>query len=162
MASNVETISTERLLLRGIDESDTAEIVKWRSNPEAYKYFKDPHEITVEEHTNWFRNRYPYNEARYDRMCIEKATGSRIGVFGIVREGDTAEVNYILAPEAQHKGYATEGVRALMDYAAQKWGTRKIIAEIHEDNEPSIIMVRKMGFTLAQHKDRFVIYEFEV
>ena len=46
MASNVETISTERLLLRGIDESDTAEIVKWRSNPEAYKYFKDPHEIT--------------------------------------------------------------------------------------------------------------------
>ena len=41
MASNPERLRTERLILRGINETDAIEIVEWRSDPEVYRYFKE-------------------------------------------------------------------------------------------------------------------------
>ena len=120
MASEIDIITTQRLYLRGIDEEDAAWIVKWRSDPEVYRFFKSPHRITLEEHLQWFNNNYKHNSSRYDWMCIEKDSGTRAGVFGLVRESECAEINYILAPEAQHKGYATEAIGALIKYAFTK------------------------------------------
>lgn len=162
MAQNLEIIETERLLLRGINESDAELIVKWRSEPDVYKYFKAPHKITVDEHLYWYHNRYLSNENRFDWICIEKKSEQRIGVFGLYKEDYKSEVNYILAPEAQHKGYATEAIQKLIQYAADIWNSKKIIAEIHKDNKQSIILAERLGFVLIYSDDPFVIYEKEV
>lgn len=84
MAKNVAELESERLILRGITEDDAPEIVEWRSDPEAYKFFRSPHRITMDEHLAWFRNRYLSNDDRFDWMCFEKSSGSKIGVFGSV------------------------------------------------------------------------------
>lgn len=162
MAKRVETIKTNRLALRGIDITDADSIVNWRANPEVYKYFLSPHKITIDEHINWFLNRYLNNENRFDWICLNKEKEERIGVFGIIKGDESVELNYLLAPEAQHKGYATEAIRALIDYASKKWDIGKVVAEIHEDNRPSILLAERLGFKQASYKYPFYVYELMI
>ena len=159
MAKDLDKFQTERLILRGINESDATEIVEWRSDPEVYKYFKSPHKITIPEHFSWFNNSYLFNENRMDWMCIEKGTGKKIGVFGVAIDGDTVELNYLLAPDAQHKGYATEAIRAIILHAKEKWPKKKMIAEIHKDNDASSRLMEKQGFQYRSANGNFEIYE---
>jgi len=156
----VNPIETERLFLKGITEEDAVEIVTWRSDPEVYKYFKNPHKITVQEHLRWYHGNYLYDDSRYDWVCIEKDTGQKIGVFGLIRKDTVAEVNYLLCPEAQHKGYAAEGINGLIRFAKDVWDIHQFIAEIHKDNEASISLAKKLGFRL-QNDEAFAIYLIE-
>lgn len=158
MEKYLDRIETERLILRGINETDTDRIVCWRSEEKVYKYFKQPHKITIEEHNNWYQKRYLNNTDRYDWMCLEKGSANRVGIFGLVRDNTIAEVNYILSPEEQHKGYASEGVSALVEYAFFKWKVKKVIAEIHKDNQPSIVFINRLGFELELDDGMFRIY----
>ncbi len=162
MEKIIKTIETERLILRGIDESDAECIVKWRSVPEVFRYFLSPHQITLEEHMNWYQNRYLSNEKRFDWMCFEKQTGNRIGVFGLYKDDGAAEINYLLASEAQHKGYATEAVKELMRFASDEWGYKRFIAEIHEENEASVTLAEKLGFRVESCNPPFNVYQLEI
>ncbi|MBR1423118.1 MAG: GNAT family N-acetyltransferase [Ruminococcus sp.] len=162
MARHVKRIETNRLVLRGINENDTEKIVEWRSDPKVYMYFKAPHRISIKEHLNWFHSVYLENDNRFDWICIEKDSGKRIGVFGLYREEMTAEVNYILAPEARHKGYATESIKCLVDFASKNWNCKYIIAEIHQDNKSSIALVEKLGYKIISCNGSFIVYRIEV
>lgn len=162
MAKIVDNIITERLILRGINESDTDNIVSWRSDPDVYKYFKQPHKISAAEHNNWYNTSYLFNANRFDWMGLEKESSNRIGIFGLVREGNIAEINYILSPNAQHKGYAAEGVMSMIKYASANWNTHTIIAEIHKDNTPSLVFIKRLGFELDSSDGEFEIYKKEV
>ncbi len=162
MTRRLNTIETVRLVLREIDESDAELIVHWRSVPEVYQYFKSPHRISLKEHLNWYHNIYLENPNRFDWICIEKESGNRIGVFGLYKEEKKAEVNYLLAPEGQHKGYAIEAIKSLIDYASKMWNSEQVIAEIHQDNKPSIALMDKLGFEIINQNGSFVIYGIEV
>lgn len=158
MARDFEIIETDRLLLRGINESDAEDIVEWRSDPEVYRFFKFPHKLSIEEHINWYRHHYINNENRLDWICLEKRTGKKIGVCGLFISDGSAEVNYLLSKDSQHKGYASEAVRNLIAYAENQRGIKSIIAEIHKDNIPSIRLVQKLGFKLKSDHDEFIIF----
>lgn len=159
MAKDLVKIRTDRLILRGINESDAVDIVEWRSDPDVYKYFKSPHRITVKEHFYWYNNVYLRNEKLFNWMCIEKDTGKKMGVFGFSLDDESiAEVNYLLSPGAQHKGYATEAVTSLVSYAFVDRKATSVKAEIHRDNERSVRLARKLGFTLQSTKGDFLIY----
>ena len=161
MAKDLDVIQTGRLILRGIGEGDAPEIVEWRSDPDAYRFFKSPHKITLREHTDWYRDRYLFNENRFDWMAVERETGRKIGVFGLVRDGGTAEVNYILSPDARHRGYAREAVERLMQYARERWQVERILAEIHRDNKASVALAERLGFTVLSSEGEFIIYVVE-
>ncbi len=162
MALKVKTIQTDRLLFRGIDETDAKEIVLWRSDPKVYQYFKSPHKITLEEHLNWYNNSYLHNDNRYDWICVEKESLKKIGVFGLTKQNDIAEISYLLSSEAQHKGFASEGIIRLVRHAAETWDIKMVIAEIHINNLPSIAVVQKLGFCMISESEDFSIYGIEV
>ena len=161
MAKNVAELESERLILRGITEDDAPEIVEWRSDPEAYKFFRSPHRITMDEHLSWYRNNYLSNNNRFDWICVDKSSGRKIGVFGAVRDGKIAEVNYLLAPYAQHKGYALEAVKMVIEYVRSELHIKRVAAEIHRDNAPSIALAERTGFTLESESGDFLLYSSE-
>lgn len=161
MAKNVAELESERLILKGITEDDAPEIVEWRSDPEAYKFFRSPHRITMDEHLSWYRNNYLSNNNRFDWICVDKSSGRKIGVFGAVRDGKTAEVNYLLAPYAQHKGYALEAVKMVIEYVRSELHIKRVAAEIHRDNAPSIALAERTGFTLESESGDFLLYSSE-
>ena len=161
MAKNVAELESERLILKGITEDDAPEIVEWRSDPEAYKFFRSPHRITMDEHLSWYRNNYLSNNNRFDWICVDKSSGRKIGVFGAVRDGNTAEVNYLLATYAQHKGYASEAVKMVIEYVRSELHIKRVAAEIHRDNAPSIALAERTGFTLESESGDFLLYSSE-
>lgn len=158
----VPYLETERLLLRGIKEEDTDWIVTWRANRQVYQYFLSPHALTREEHLQWFRSRYLLNDNRFDWLVIEKETNRPIGVFGINKSSKNiseVEINYLLAPEAQGKGYAREGVEVMIEWVKSKLECKSAIAEVHCENIPSITFIEKMEFIKEKQQGNFYQYK---
>jgi ribosomal-protein-alanine N-acetyltransferase len=58
----------------------------------------------------------------------------------------TVATGYSLLPEYRGKGYATEAVRALVDWAFGHPEVRKVIAETLSGNEASIRVLERAGF----------------
>jgi len=71
-----------------------------------------------------------------------------------VKASDAVEVGYAVFEPYRRRGYATEVVGALIDWAAREHGIRRFIASISPDNEPSLALVRRLGFRhIGQHWD---------
>ena len=160
----MNNVSTKRLILREIQACDSEEIVLWRSDSEVYKYFRNSHKITMKEHLEWFENNYKLNDNRIDFICIEKTSGEKIGVFGVVCDPipRSVEVNYLLSEKARHKGYAEEAIKELILFSVNKWSVTEITAEIHKDNIPSISLVERIGFEIKKQNEHFIVYALNV
>jgi ribosomal-protein-alanine N-acetyltransferase len=58
---------------------------------------------------------------------------------------DAVEFGYRIFPPYRGRGYATEAARMLMDLA-KRAGIRHFVLSVGPDNEPSLAIVRKLGF----------------
>jgi [ribosomal protein S5]-alanine N-acetyltransferase len=58
---------------------------------------------------------------------------------------DAVEIGYTIFDRFRRSGYATEAVRALTAWAREQ-GVTTIVASIAPDNEPSLTIVRHLGF----------------
>jgi ribosomal-protein-alanine N-acetyltransferase len=58
---------------------------------------------------------------------------------------DALEIGYGILPEYRGRGYATEAVRALIEWARGE-GFHHFIASVAPDNSPSLAIVQKLGF----------------
>lgn len=75
--------------------------------------------------------------------------GEPIGDMGFKGKPDKAgkvEIGYGVRPEEEGKGYATEGVRGLIERAFSLPEVREVNAECYEDNSASIRVLEKLGF----------------
>jgi [ribosomal protein S5]-alanine N-acetyltransferase len=59
---------------------------------------------------------------------------------------DAVEFGYKIFPAYRGRGYATQAARMLMDLAAKRAGIRHFILSVGPENEPSLAVVRKLGF----------------
>ena len=59
---------------------------------------------------------------------------------------ECAEVGFLLAPEAQGKGYGTESLHAVCDFAFTTGGLRRLTACVTAGNEASRRLLEKVGF----------------
>lgn len=163
MKGNLCDIKTERLFLREISEDDTSKIVEWRSDPEIYKLFLNPHKLTVQEHTSWFHNEYINNQNRIEWICY--IDDLPIGVFGIKRKNcksKDAEVSYLVDSKVRQNGYAREAVIGILVWAADRWEITRVIAEIHRSNISSKRFIEKLGFKNVEKTGEFLIYRKEL
>jgi ribosomal-protein-alanine N-acetyltransferase len=83
-----------------------------------------------------------------------KATGNALligngGFKGLPSADGTVEVGYSLLEGYQGKGYATEGVRALVAWAFENPRVRRVIAETEMDGASSQGVLRKNGFEVS-------------
>jgi len=71
-----------------------------------------------------------------------------------VKAPDAVEVGYSVFDPYRRRGYATEVVRALIDWASREHGIHHFVASISPGNEPSLALVRRLGFKhTGQHWD---------
>lgn len=138
--------ASERLSYRGICEQDAALICQWRSDPENYQWFFDAQPLSIKEHLSWFSS-YLEDDDRLDLMIFDEH-GVPIGTGGLsnVRDG-ICDISYMIGNKgARKKGYATEAIRAISDFAFAQLGVREIRARILPQNEASINAIRRGGF----------------
>ena len=108
-----------------------------------------------------------------DRAIVLKQTGQLIGSIGYVpcmmpfgqlpalaaglddatRRRSTCELGlyYALAPAHQRQGYTSEAAAAMIEYAFQNLGLRRVVATTTYDNEASIGVMRKLGMQIERN-----------
>lgn len=76
-----------------------------------------------------------------------KLMAGRIGFHAPPDDRGAVEVGYAIVPEYRRQGYAYEAVNALFDWATNEHGIRRFIASVSPNNNASLHLVRKLGFT---------------
>ncbi len=69
-----------------------------------------------------------------------------LNLYNVNKTMLTAEIGYLISPDARRNGFATFGVRTLTQMCFQKTPLRKLIAYVHEDNLPSRRILEKLGY----------------
>jgi ribosomal-protein-alanine N-acetyltransferase len=69
------------------------------------------------------------------------------------KDPEAVEIGYRVFESYQRQGYATEAVRALIGWTREQ-GVERIIASVGPENEPSLAIVRRLGFReVGRHWD---------
>ena len=92
--------------------------------------------------------KHPNEWEWYAIWMIELWDGTHIGDLcfkGITEEGNT-EIGYGIEEDHQGRGYATEAVSALVDWAFEQPGVTCVTAETEESNIASHNVLKKAGF----------------
>ena len=82
-------------------------------------------------------------------LVFSRETGKLIGRAGLEHD----EMGYMIAPEFQNQGYATEVCRFIIDYARENTDFEELYCRIDERNEASVRLAKKLGFTNSGHMD---------
>ncbi len=165
-------IETARLIVRAFETADLAVI-----HGILEQTFNDG--VALSERAAWLHwsqlndewfprmHQTPYG----DRAIVLKATGEVIGVVGYVpvhapfdqipelRGADEVSGYYmtevglfwVIEPQHQRQGYASEVARAMIDYAFTELRLQRIIAMTEYDNLASQAVMRKAGMTLTRN-----------
>ncbi|MBE6478124.1 MAG: GNAT family N-acetyltransferase [Propionibacteriaceae bacterium] len=82
-------------------------------------------------------------------MIVRRRDGLVVGDIGFHAPPDlrgAAEIGYGLAASARHRGYMSEALTALLDWAHAN-GCATVLADVDPDNAPSIAVLERCGFT---------------
>lgn len=149
--TNIPTIETERLILRGWRATDVAPLRAIYADPAVAPWLGRPDPDQVEASIQrWLEHWRSYGFGLW--ALEEKASGALIGRVGLVNQTDwtaseqDAEVGWTLASSVWGHGYATEGATAALDFARAK-GLRRIISITLPNNERSQAVMKRLGLT---------------
>ena len=149
-------LESERLRFRKLSDEDINEIFELRSNPETMKYIPRPLATNLEEalaHIKMINEKIDAN-IDINWAVTQKDSNKCIGLMGFFRtqpENYRSELGYMILPEHHNKGYVTEAVKTLLDYAFNELKFHSIEAVIDPANIASEKVLLKNGFTKEAH-----------
>ncbi|WP_431811283.1 GNAT family N-acetyltransferase [Lysinibacillus sp. FW12] len=154
----IEYINTERLQLRKMVKADAKHLLAIWSDPDVTKYMN----ITYFTHEDQALEMIELLEQLADQQkalrftIFEKASNHIIGSCGFnMFDFDHAitEIGYDLAKVHWGKGYATEAITALIDYAFTNLAMNTIVAKVEAANINSIKVLKKLNFIYQGYDD---------
>jgi ribosomal-protein-alanine N-acetyltransferase len=144
-------ITTERLVLRQLEESDAPEIFIMRSDERILKYIDIPIAKSVEDglaFINKINKAISENESIYWAITA-KDDNTLIGticLWNISKENLCAEMGYALHPDFQGKGIMHETITKIIEYGFEKMNLHSIEAVVDPRNLRSINVLVKNHF----------------
>lgn len=149
-----EILATDRLLIREITVEDVERLYELYADESITRYMEPlfPERQQEEEYTrNYIRNVYHFYG--YGMWVIAlRESGEVIGRAGFeYKEGmEGLELGFMLGKEYQHKGYAYEACKAILNYAREELEQTSIYAVVHRENLPSLTLCRRLGMQKCQ------------
>ncbi|ACA87341.1 GNAT family N-acetyltransferase [Shewanella woodyi] len=144
---------TDRLRLRTLRRDDMQDFLKVHQDPLINQYIAVPESETVL--LEKFEHKlapWHYDSGEWLTLSIEELGADRfIGFTGLYCSNLTlghAEVGYMLATQGQGKGYASESLQAVIDWACLRFDVHKFIGTCAADNLASGRVLEKAGFKL--------------
>lgn len=150
-ANAFSTLTTKRLCLRQFERRDLADLHACLGDPVAMRYWNTPLSKTSTDTENalaWLaKTTSPYDHLAW-AVC-KRSNDRCIGMVNYHRR-DTRnrrlQLGYIIAPKHQRNGFATEAIRAVLNYCAEQLNIHRVEALIHPDNLASLRLAESLGF----------------
>ncbi|WP_297067906.1 GNAT family N-acetyltransferase [Thermococcus sp.] len=125
----------------------------WYNDRSVRSYLLSPGEVYFyEDELEWYETLRREKKREKAFAVVDKGSGGLVGVVGLYNidhENRHAEVGYFLAREYWGRGYGSEAVRLVIEYAFEWLNLRKVYAHVFETNPASIRVLEKNGFKLA-------------
>jgi RimJ/RimL family protein N-acetyltransferase len=155
-----ERLGTDRLVLRRSRPADAETISAYRSDPQVHRFqgWERTDPAGIREEIVEMTSRAPGDPGGWVQLSVvERGTGRLVGDVGMSPadgEPGVIKVGYTMAPEVQGRGYATEAVRVLVDYAFDVLDAEVVRAFASAANLPSIRVAEKAGLRLVERFER--------
>ena len=156
-------IETQNLLLRDHKPEDWKDIHQYAKVPEFSQYdFWGPNtEQDSIDFVNTMIDQANHDlRYKFDLAIVHKESNKVIGGVGIRRITENslvADLGYAINPDFQGKGFASEAVKAMFDFAFEKLNLKVIYATCDVKNIPSYKVMEKCGMTkvgeIKNHKE---------
>ncbi len=159
--------STERLVLRDLEEGDAENILLLNSDPGVLKHVHDVPFADVEAARRWIADigrQLPFGIGRW---AVERNDGAWIGRCSLRRYADgEVLMGYRLLREQWGRGYASEAVRAMLDLAFTTHRLPYVASKVACDNIASQRVLEKNGGRFwkegsAENFAEAMVYRFE-
>ena len=150
-------LSSSRLILRRLRDSDLPTFCRYRSDPRVARY-QDWEAFPEEEGLRFFAEQaklHPDVAGTWFQMAIELAeTGELIGDCGLhslLDQPRQVEIGFTLSLEHQGRGYATEAVTCLLSYVFGTLGKHRATATTDALNAPAARVLERVGMRREGH-----------
>ncbi|MEK6337477.1 MAG: GNAT family N-acetyltransferase [Acidobacteriota bacterium] len=144
-------LETNRLSLRRLETADADFILRLLNEPSFIQNIGDRGVRTIEDARGYIQKGpiASYEKHGFGLWLVEaKEPPARIGICGLLRRDVLPDVDlgYALLPEFWSKGFALESASAVLAYARDTLGLKRVAAVVNADNQSSIRLLEKMGF----------------
>jgi [ribosomal protein S5]-alanine N-acetyltransferase len=143
-------LTTERLILRQMNDSDAEAFYELYSEPDVPRYLDwdgpgsvDVSKMVIEYFNEQYRKRESIRWAIVSRES-NKLIGTSV-LCGFSRNS-IASVGYDLAKPEWGKGYMQEALKAVLKFAEEDLQLHRIEAEVRPENEASQKLLKRMDF----------------
>ena len=142
--------------IRPLVEEDAYTSVKWRNDPDVFKYTGNTydHEITIESELDWIR-RVMNNPNDY--RCAIIADNTYVGnIYLTDIDGVSAHYHIFIGnKDYWGKGVAKKASKQIIDYAFGSLGLKRIILRVRIDNVRAIRLYHSLGFSITENDSKW-------
>lgn len=148
-------LETERLILRPFCAEDAEAVFEgWESDPDVAKYMFWSSHNNIEKTKEWLQfeiGQIPSDEW-FRWAVVLKETNELIGtgLIYLEEEYDMFEIGYNFGKPFWGKGYATETMNAVIEFAKNELGIHELVGRYAKENPASGNVMRKLGFTYCR------------
>lgn len=140
---------SENVYLRPVEKDDLAHIRAWVNNPEVRALTGETRPMSTSG-ADAFYDKLQHDETRVWFIVVEKASHRPIGECGLLRMTHawrTTDLSIIIGErDAWGRGYGTQALTLLMDYAFGALNFHRIAIGVVGFNERALRFYEKMGF----------------
>ena len=148
-------IETDRLILRQFTLGDTEFILELLNDPSFIQNIGDRGVRTLSDAEKYLENgpitSYERNGFGLLAVTLNDDTNP-IGMCGLIKRPtlEDVDIGYAFLPKFWSKGYALESVQAVMSYAMEVMGLKRVVAIVDPANTRSIRLLEKIGMTFEK------------
>jgi RimJ/RimL family protein N-acetyltransferase len=144
-------LETDRLILRRLTVDDAGFMLGLMNEPSWLRYIGDRGVRTLDDARDYIVKGPVdmYSRLGFGLYLTElKDTHTPIGICGVLKRDalEDVDIGFAFLPGHWGQGYALESASAVLAYATQTLGLRRVLAITSPDNDRSIKLLAKMGF----------------
>jgi RimJ/RimL family protein N-acetyltransferase len=148
---SVLVLETERLRLRRLAPDDAEFILRLLNEPSFIQNIGDRGVRTLDGALSYISSGpvASYEKHGFGLLLVElKESGAAAGICGLLKRDalEDPDIGYALLPEYWSMGYALEAASAVMAYAGERLGLKRVVAITDAGNQSSIRLLEKIGF----------------
>ena len=143
-------LETKRLVLRKLELSDAKELFEGLRNQEAFCYYANKKKVTLDEQIESFsKMQEKYGNLNYYNWAIvQKSDGKIVGAINFKADdkNDSVEFSYATDERFTGRGYMTEALECVTDFAFSKLKANRVQGGCSVKNLASKRVMEKCGF----------------
>lgn len=143
-------LSSKRIKLRAIFESDLSLMAEWRSDPAVYEYFYEYLPISHRQQKNWYEKQLG-DSSELNFIVARVSDNSPIGtvsIYHIDRRNRKAEWGRLIIgdPEMRSGGFGAEIETLVLQYCFEHLNLHKLYCEVLLENTNVVSLHKRFGF----------------